>query len=214
MSTIYSTTTDVESLHGKIVLFTGDRRGSRECIPIVLPRISAFQWKKCAVIDDKDKLRAWYSDNRAEHGKLWDPAADAGTKNELVVPRMIALPLRAVKLYQGLKGGAMPHELLDAIENHLSSQDTELDNGDEWGLVQKWLLVASQKDGGGGDPTKSKSHIAFNTDPLITNDDLIDRWISDRIDATLGPRPDVSPQTTSMGMMIRAFIGGILPSLY
>jgi hypothetical protein len=57
----------------------------------------------------------------------------------------------------------MPHKLLDAIKNHLSSQDTELDNGDEWGLVQKWLLVASQKDGGGGDPTKSKSHIAFNT---------------------------------------------------
>jgi hypothetical protein len=108
----------------------------------------------------------------------------------------------------------MPHKLLNAIENHLSSQDTELDNGDEWGLVKKWLLVASQKDGGGGNPTKSKSHIAFNTDPLITNDDLIDRWISDRIDATLGPRPDVSPQTTSMGMMIRAFIGGILPSLY
>jgi hypothetical protein len=43
MSTIYSTTTDVESLHGKIVLFTGNHRGSRECIPIVLPRISAFQ---------------------------------------------------------------------------------------------------------------------------------------------------------------------------
>jgi len=99
MSTIYSTTTDVESLHGKIVLFTGDRRGSKECIPIVLPRVSAFQWKKCAVINDKNKLRAWYSDNRNEHGKLWDPAADAGMKNKLVVPRMIALPLRAVKIY-------------------------------------------------------------------------------------------------------------------
>jgi hypothetical protein len=58
MSTIYSTTTDFESLHGKIILFTGNRRGSRECIPIVLPKISAFQWKKCKAIDDKEKLNA------------------------------------------------------------------------------------------------------------------------------------------------------------
>jgi len=37
MSTIYSTTTDISTLHGKIVLFTGDRKGTRECIPIILP---------------------------------------------------------------------------------------------------------------------------------------------------------------------------------
>jgi hypothetical protein len=37
MSTIYSTTTDIATLHGKVVLFTGDRKGMRECIPIILP---------------------------------------------------------------------------------------------------------------------------------------------------------------------------------
>ena len=86
MSTIYSTTTNVESLHGKIILFTGNHRGNRECIPILLPKISAFQWKKCKAIDDKEKLRAWYSDNPGKHGKLWDPDVGAGTKNELFVP--------------------------------------------------------------------------------------------------------------------------------
>ncbi len=86
----------------------------------------------------------------------------------------------------------MPHELLDAIENHLASPDTELNNSDEWGLVQKWLFIDSQKDGGGGDPTKSKSYIALTTEALLTNDDLIERWISNRIDSTLGPCPDVS----------------------
>ncbi len=90
----------------------------------------------------------------------------------------------------------MPHELLNAIKNHLTSPDTELNNCDEWGLVQKWLLVASQKDGGGGDPTKSKSSIALTTEALITNDGLIEHWISNRINSTLGPRPDVSLQTT------------------
>jgi hypothetical protein len=163
MSTIYSTTTNVESLHGKIILFTGNRRGSRECIPIVLPKISAFQWKKCKVINDKEKLCAWDSDNPGEHGKLWDPNVGAGTKNELFVPRMIALPLRAVSIYQGLKGGVMPHELLDAIENHLASPDIELNNGDEWGLIQKWLLIASQKDRGGRRPhQKQIVHCSHN----------------------------------------------------
>jgi hypothetical protein len=90
----------------------------------------------------------------------------------------------------------MPHKLLDAIEYHLASPDTELDNGDKWGLVQKWLLLASQKDGGGGKPTKSKLYIALTTEALLTNDDLIERWISNRIDSMLGPCPDVSLQMT------------------
>ena len=37
METIYSTTTDIAMLHGKVVLFTGDRKGTRKCGLIVLP---------------------------------------------------------------------------------------------------------------------------------------------------------------------------------
>ena len=70
MSTIYSTTTDITALHGKVVLFMGDRKGTRECVPIVLPPQSAFEWKKCSVIDDK-KLLAWYADHPSEYGNLW-----------------------------------------------------------------------------------------------------------------------------------------------
>ncbi len=80
----------------------------------------------------------------------------------------------------------MPHELLDAVEKHLASPATSLDNGDDWGLVQKWLLVAAQKDGGGGDPSKSKSFIAFCTDALLFNNNLVHRWMTERLDATLG----------------------------
>ncbi len=57
----------------------------------------------------------------------------------------------------------MPHELLAAIEQHLASPATALDNGDEWGLVQRWLTVAAQREDGGGDPTKRQAHIAFAT---------------------------------------------------
>ena len=43
MATIYSTMTDIATLHGKVVLFTGDRKGTHECVPIVLPPQSAFK---------------------------------------------------------------------------------------------------------------------------------------------------------------------------
>ena len=61
MSTIYSTTTDITTLHGKVVLFMRDCKGTHEYVPIILPPQSAFGWKKCSVIDDKDKLlaRTW-----------------------------------------------------------------------------------------------------------------------------------------------------------
>jgi hypothetical protein len=44
---------------------------------------------------------------------------------------MIALPLRAASLYHQFKGAVMPHKLLNAIEQHLASPDTSLDNGDD-----------------------------------------------------------------------------------
>jgi hypothetical protein len=62
---------------------------------------------------------------------------------------MIALPLWAAKLYHNFNGEVMPHELLAALKQYLSSPATALDNKDERGLVQQWLLVAAQRDDGG-----------------------------------------------------------------
>jgi hypothetical protein len=192
MSTIYSTTTDISTLHGKVVLFTGDRKGTRECVPIILPPLSTFEWKKCSVIGEKEKLLSWYANNPSEYGNLWEPTIADGTKVEVHIPRMIALLLRVASLYHQFKGAVMPHKLLNAIEQHLASPDTSLNNGDDWGLVQKWLLVAAQKDGGGGDISKSKSHLAFCTDTLLSNDDLIHWWITEKLDATLGRHPETA----------------------
>ncbi len=74
---------------------------------------------------------AWYQDNPTEYGNLWDPTAGDGTKEDILVPRLIALPLRAAKLYHQLGGVLMPHELLDLLETHLASPETSLDNGDD-----------------------------------------------------------------------------------
>jgi hypothetical protein len=132
MATIYSMTTDIASFHGKVVLFMGDHKGTRECVPVILPPQSTFEWKKCSVVNDKEKLLSWYADNPSEYGKLCDPMANDDPKVELHVPRMIALPLQAASLYRQLKGAMMPQELLDAMEKHLASPATFLDNGDNW----------------------------------------------------------------------------------
>ena len=137
MSTIYSTTTDIATLHGKVVLFTGDCKGTRECVPIILPPLSSFEWKKCSVIDEKEKLLSWYADNPSEYGNLWEPTLADGTKVKVHIPRMIALPLWAASLYHQFKGAVMPHKLLNANKQHLASPDTSLGNGDDWGLVRK-----------------------------------------------------------------------------
>ncbi len=111
MSTIYSTTTDVATYHGKVVLFTGDWTETRECIPVILPPLLALAWKKCLVVDDKTRFGEWYANNPLEYGNLWDPTAQDGPCEELHVPWMIVLPLWAVRLYHQFNGAVMPHEL-------------------------------------------------------------------------------------------------------
>jgi len=66
------------------------------------------------------------------------------------------------------------------------------------GIGAKMTIVASQKDGGRGDPTKSKSHVAFCTDALLSNDDLIHRWIAEKLDSTLGSRPELTSTTVGI----------------
>ena len=143
MSTIYSMTTDVTTYHGKVGLFTGDWTGTRKCVPVILPPLLMLAWKKCLVVDDKTRLGEWYANNPLEYGNLWDPTAQDGPREELHVPWMIALPLWAARLYHQFKGAVMPHELLAAVDWHLASPETSLGNGDDWGLVQMWLMVAA-----------------------------------------------------------------------
>ena len=97
MATIYSTATDIATFHGKIVLFIGDRKETRDCIAVELPPKSAFEWTKCNVLDDPEAVQEWYADNRSQYGKLRDPQQGDAAKVELHVPRMIALPLRAAQ---------------------------------------------------------------------------------------------------------------------
>jgi hypothetical protein len=94
----------------------------------------------------------------------------------------------------------MPHKLLAAVDWHLASPEMSLGNGDNWELVQKWLMVAAQRDNGGGDATKRKLPIAFWMDALLSNDALIHRWINDRLEATLGRCLDPNSASTTVGI--------------
>ena len=93
LSTIYSTTTGVANYHGKVILSTRDRTGTRECVPVNLPPLAVFAWKKCLAVNDWSKPAEWYAGICAEYGNLWNPTPQNGSRTELLVPRMIALPL-------------------------------------------------------------------------------------------------------------------------
>ena len=71
LSTIYSTATDIASFHGKNVLFIGDQKGTRECVPVVLPPQSAFEWNKCKVLDDPEAMQEWYA-NDQRPVQIWE----------------------------------------------------------------------------------------------------------------------------------------------
>ena len=86
LSTIYLTSRDIANYHGKVILFTEDRAVTRECVPVVLPPLAPFAWKKCLAVDNRSKLAEWYADNRAEYGNLWDPTPQGGPQTELLVP--------------------------------------------------------------------------------------------------------------------------------
>ena len=58
--------------------------------------------------------------------------------------------------------------------------------------------MAAQKDGGGGDISKSKSHLALRTDTLLSNNDLIHQWITEKLNATLGRRPETASTTVGI----------------
>ena len=72
--------------------------------------------------------------------------------------------------------------------------------------------MAAQKDGGGGDISKSKSHLAFRTDTLLSNDNLIHRWITEKPDATLGRRPETASTTVGIqgNMSVVQYMSGII----
>ncbi len=67
-------------------MFTGDCKGTWECIPVVLPPQNAFEWKKCLLLDDRTRLRDWYANNPSEYRKLWDPLRTNGIKVEIFIP--------------------------------------------------------------------------------------------------------------------------------
>ena len=179
LSTIYSTTTDITNYHGKVILFTRDRTATRKCVPVVLPPLSAFAWKKCRAVNDRSKAGRVVCQQSSQVWEFVGPDPAGWDSNGAARTMDDCSPLWVAKLYHNFNGVVMPHELLAALEQYLSSPATALDNWDEWGLVQHWLLVTTQRDDNGGDPTKRQSHIWFNTGSLLSNNALIHWWTID-----------------------------------
>ena len=106
------------------------------------------------------------------------------------VPHMLAIPLIAVKLFELHKKGKMPHECLDILISHL---EVNKESGNEWHLIQDWLITAAYCD---AKKRKKSSVISIEIEGVTCDDDKVREWSKNRLDETIGPhRKQPPPQT-------------------
>ena len=96
---------------------------------------------------------------------------------------------------EGSRPSPTPHEVLRTIDEYLPNDayTATLD----WGLLRKWCLVASQSG-----TQQNKSKLNLDTTPVTIDDEEFDRWMGNRLNVSLGPRPLVAasapqPATTA-----------------
>jgi hypothetical protein len=83
-----------QHLQGRIIGFVGDRTATREPTPILLPQLKTWQWVKESVFTDGPALIKHYEDDASRVGTLWKgEGANAASKVEIQIPRLIAIPL-------------------------------------------------------------------------------------------------------------------------
>jgi hypothetical protein len=129
-------------------------------------------------------LDAFYAD-ATNGGTLWTPNTSDGTPEAIAVPYLLSIPAVIVDLLREQGQAQTPHEVLETIDEFLSTDDSAA--ALDWELLRRWCLVASQT---GTQPNKSKLNL--DTTPVTIDDDDFDRWMGNRLDVSLGPRPMVA----------------------
>jgi hypothetical protein len=77
----------------------------------------------------------------------------------------------------------MPHEILRIVVNHIEEANNAA-YADAWGTIALWCYMASQGDKDG------ESLLAFAIEAITeVEDEYLGRWLEQRLDTTMGPRP-------------------------
>ncbi len=172
-----------QHLQGRIIGFVGDRTVTREPTPILLPQLKTWQWVKELVFTDGPALIEHYEDDASRIGTLWKgEGANAASKVEIPVPRLIAIPLWLLDRIRKEGRALMPHKILKIVVAHLEEAN-DAQYATAWETLATWCYMASQgnKDG--------ESLTSFSIEAITeVEDEYLGKWLEQRLDTTMGGR--------------------------
>ena len=190
----YSISSATRAYQGRVLAFIGDRRLTKEpTTPVCLPTTKTWEWHTGTAVADFSKLDAFYT-NDATGGTLWTPNTSDGTPEEITVPYLLSIPAVIVDLLREQGNAQTPHEVLQTIDEFLLT-DASADSLD-WELLRRWCLVASQTG-----TQQNKSKLNLDTTPVTIDDEDFDRWMGNRLNVSLGPRPMVAASASQPANM-------------
>jgi hypothetical protein len=181
-----------QHLQGRIIGFVGDRTVTREPTPILLPQQKeTWQWVKEAVFSDGDAMVQHFENDLTRAGTLWkgEGMHTEAQKVELHAPRLLAIPLWLLEHIRKEGRALMPYEVLRFVYHHINKENTqECANG--WATVVAWCILAAQGNANG------ESLVAFSIEAITeVEDDYLGKWLEQRLDTTMGTRPQTGPET-------------------
>jgi hypothetical protein len=176
----YSISLATSTYQGKVLAFIGDCRETKETTPVCLPATKTWEWHTGQANTDFPKLEEFYG-AEANRGKLWMLNGNDGTTKETKLPNLLAIPNALVDLLQTQGPTITPYDVLAIVNNFIGANGHP--GGLQWDCVQKWCLVASQAG------TSGKSKVFLDTSPVTIDNKDFDRWVGNRLDIAMGPRP-------------------------
>jgi hypothetical protein len=217
----YSIKSATNGYQGRVLAFIGDRRTTKEFIPICLPTDKTWQWfTGKAIIDDTKFLK--YHGNQANLGTLWKPTTNEGTGVDVKVPHLLAIPNILVNVLRNQGTAATPADVLTAVNKIITSAITPRMS---WDLIRNWCMVAGQAG------NNNKSHIFLDINSVTIDNKEFDLWVGQKLDSNLGPRPAIASASqqgtpnqaadyvnfsqilaTTVGSSVLQFTQAILPS--
>ena len=121
---------------GKVLVFIGDWRATKEPIPVCLATTKSWDWHTGDAITDFTKCNEYYA-VEANKGTLWTPAAGDGALAKIKVPNLVAIPNALVSLLRQRGLAHMPQDVLATINKFIQNNGQPA-AGQCWECVQKW----------------------------------------------------------------------------
>jgi hypothetical protein len=136
-----------QHLQGRVIGFVGDRTMAKDPTPIMLPQEKTWKWKTQNCNTNPTSLEDYYQDE-TQRGKLWSPDLSKDFE-EIQVPHLLSIPLILFSMIWEERRPLMPHEIHALVSTLMSEADDASTAGQEWNLISKWCIMASQKEGTG-----------------------------------------------------------------